>query len=54
MNIQAIHINPRKGDVRHSLVDITKAGNFLIYNPFIDFQVGLWKTVKWFTNNLIA
>ena len=54
MNIQAIHTNPKKGDVRHSLADITKARNFLSYNPSIDFQVGLRKTVKWFTNNLIA
>ena len=37
----------RKGDVRHSLADITKAQKLLGYEPKIDLEAGLRKTIKW-------
>lgn len=36
---------PRPGDVRHSHADITKARNFLGYNPEVDFTNGLQRTI---------
>lgn len=37
----------RKGDVRHSLADISKAKNLLNYEPKIDVFGGLDKTINW-------
>jgi UDP-N-acetylglucosamine 4-epimerase len=38
----------KKGDVKHSLADITKAREILKYEVLIDFDEGLRKTVEWF------
>ena len=40
--------NPRPGDIKHSLADITKAKNDFNYKPKIDIEKGLIETVKWF------
>ncbi len=42
------HTEPRTGDVRHSLGDVTAARHFLHYEPKVGFQEGLEKTVAWF------
>ena len=39
---------PRKGDVRHTRADISKARRILGYNPKIKFKEGLIKTINWF------
>jgi nucleoside-diphosphate-sugar epimerase len=39
---------PRLGDVKHSLADITKAKKLLGYEPQINFEGGLEKTIDWF------
>lgn len=41
----------RKGDVRDSLADITKAQKLLGYNPKVYFEEGLKKTLEWFKNS---
>jgi nucleoside-diphosphate-sugar epimerase len=38
----------RKGDVRDSLADITKAKQLLGYSPSVPLEDGLRRTVKWF------
>lgn len=40
----------RKGDIRHSLADIAKAGEYLHYAPSHQVQEGLEITVEWFKN----
>ncbi|HET6245700.1 MAG: SDR family oxidoreductase [Bacteroidetes bacterium] len=40
--------NERKGDVRDSLADITKAKNLLAYEPTVNFEQGLKITLDWF------
>lgn len=45
---KAIYREPRKGDVRNSLADISKAKNQLGYTPEFDFYQGLKKTVNHF------
>ena len=40
------HLDPRPGDVRHSQGDIQKARLLLSYEPLVDFEKGLAKTVK--------
>ncbi|KKU53076.1 MAG: hypothetical protein A3F26_02270 [Candidatus Ryanbacteria bacterium RIFCSPHIGHO2_12_FULL_47_12b] len=39
---------PRKGDVRHTHADISKAREWFGYNPKFDFKTGLGKTVEWY------
>ena len=46
--VQAEHGPDRKGDVRDSHASISLAGEKLGYEPEIDFEEGLRKTVEWF------
>jgi len=46
--IKPVYQNPRKGDVRHSWADISRARKVLGYSPEIVFDAGLEKTVQWF------
>lgn len=45
---EIIHVEPRAGDVRHSLADITKAKKELGYEPKYSLDEGLAKTIEWF------
>ena len=47
-NIEPIYTDPRPGDVKHSLADISAAREVLRYEPQVDFETGLAKTVEWF------
>ena len=38
----------RGGDIKHSLADIARAQSALGYNPKIDFEEGLRRTVEWY------
>lgn len=38
----------RAGDIRHSLADITQAGERMGYKPLVDFREGLRRTVAWY------
>ncbi len=50
--IEATYESPRKGDVRHSLADISRAGETLHYSPQIGLEQGLERTVRWFKDML--
>jgi len=39
---------PRTGDVKHTLADIQKAKDIIKFNPEIDFEQGLVKTIEYF------
>jgi nucleoside-diphosphate-sugar epimerase len=45
------HGPPRKGDVRHSLADISRAREMLGYEPLVDLDEGLARTVAWIRDN---
>lgn len=45
------HEDFRKGEVRHTYGDITKAQSLLDYNPQTSLESGLQKTWEWFINN---
>lgn len=47
--LKLIHTNPRKGEIRHSYADITKARKVLRYDPKVDLEEGLTQLVKWYT-----
>ena len=39
---------PRSGDIRDSLADITLASQLLGYSPIVEFREGLRRTVEWY------
>ena len=45
-----VHIDPRPGDVRDSLADVSKAKAILGYEPTVGLEEGLRKTVDWYRN----
>ena len=45
-NVQPKYADPRPGDVKHSLANIGKARQFLGYEPKIDFEEGLRRTIQ--------
>ncbi|MGA9998373.1 MAG: SDR family oxidoreductase [Pyrinomonadaceae bacterium] len=45
---------PRAGDVRHSLADITRAREFLGYEPQVGLEEGLRKTIDWWKQSRFA
>jgi len=44
-NIKAVYGESRRGDIAHSLADITKAQELLGYQPVVSFTAGLQKTI---------
>ena len=46
-DVQADYREPRAGDVRHSLADITRAREFLGYEPRVGLKEGLKLTMDW-------
>jgi len=46
--IDATHREPREGDIRNSLADISLAKNLLGYEPTMNFESGLVKTIEYF------
>jgi len=48
-DIPPSHGPDKIGDIKHSLADISKAREILNYEPEIDFDEGLEKTVEWFS-----
>lgn len=50
-NVAANYTEPRKGDVKHSLADISKARSLLGYNPQFDVFKGLEEAIDWYVEN---
>jgi UDP-glucose 4-epimerase len=46
------HASPRKGDVRHSLADISRAQGFFGFTPKVDLRTGLAEYVAWLKEDL--
>lgn len=47
-NLVAKHADPRAGDVRYSLADISRTRKEVGYEPTVTFEVGLAKTLAWY------
>lgn len=45
---KAVRRKARAGDIRHSLAEIRLARRFLGYEPIVDFETGLARTVAWY------
>lgn len=48
IDIDPIYDDPRPGDVRHSMAGLNRVSERLSYEPEVDFQDGLERTVEWF------
>jgi len=48
--VKPVYRDFRPGDVRHSLADISKAGNLLGYEPEYSVRAGLDKAAQWYIN----
>jgi UDP-glucose 4-epimerase len=48
------HAEPRSGDVRDSQADITRAREWLGYEPAIALEEGLRRTVEWYRSALVS
>ena len=46
--VAPVHMAERAGDVRHSVADISKARRLLGYEPSVDLEEGLRRTVDWY------
>lgn len=42
----------RKGDVKHSMADISKAKSLLSYNPAFDLEEGMKNAISWYIDSL--
>jgi len=51
-NIEPIFGPDRKGDIKHSNADISKAKRYLGYDPQYDFTRGLNEAIEWYKDNL--
>jgi UDP-N-acetylglucosamine 4-epimerase len=47
-DLQPVHGPVRKGDVKHSLADISKAKKLLGYDPVVSVREGLKRTFNWY------
>ena len=47
MDVEPRYNEQRPGDVKHSYADISKAKELIGYNPEVDFEKGIEKTVTW-------
>jgi nucleoside-diphosphate-sugar epimerase len=52
-NVKPIYTDPRPGDVKHSLADITAAKNLIGFKPVIQFEDSLQKAIDWYRDNLL-
>jgi nucleoside-diphosphate-sugar epimerase len=52
--VEAEYREPRVGDVRHSLADITRARECLGYEPQVGFEDGLRHTLEWWKRSRYA
>ena len=52
--IDPTYAEPRAGDIKHSLGDISRASELLGYNPKVSFEEGLERTVAWFKDRPAA
>lgn len=53
-NIKPTYAPSNKGDVKHSLADITVAKKLLGFKPVVSFKDGLKKAIEWYRANLVS
>ncbi len=51
--IEPVYAEPRPGDIKHSLADITRARKLLGYAPRVGFKQGLRLAIDWYREHLV-
>jgi UDP-glucose 4-epimerase len=51
---RAVHVAPRPGDIEHSLADVSAARQVLGYDPAVDFEEGMARTLAAFCETGVA
>jgi len=46
--VEAVHADPRPGDIKHSTADVRKARRLMGFTPGVSFMDGLRETAAWF------
>jgi len=52
-SIKPVCTDPRPGDIKHSLADITLAKKTLGFEPAVEFKKGLQLSIDWYRDNLL-
>jgi nucleoside-diphosphate-sugar epimerase len=52
-SVKPIYTDPRPGDVKHSLADISLAKELIDFEPVISFEDGLKLAIDWYRDNLV-
>jgi UDP-glucose 4-epimerase len=52
-NIEPVYSDPRPGDVKHSLADISAAEKLIGFRPKVTFKQGLLLAIDWYRENLL-
>ena len=52
VDIEPIYDPDRKGDIKHSNADISKARKLLGYDPEYSFERGINEAIEWYRENL--
>jgi len=52
-NIKPLYTDPRPGDVKHSLADITLSNKLIGYKTKVPFKQGLQLAINWYRENLL-
>ncbi len=52
-SVKPEYTDPRLGDVKHSLADITAAEKLIGYKPKVSFEQGLQLAIDWYRKNLL-
>ena len=52
-SVKPNYTDPRPGDVKHSLADITLAEKIIGFKPVVTFGDGLQKAIEWYRENLV-
>jgi len=52
--VEPIYAAPRPGDVKDSQADISKARHILGYEPIVNFEEGLARTVAWYRSSQVS
>jgi UDP-N-acetylglucosamine/UDP-N-acetylgalactosamine 4-epimerase len=47
-DVEALRVEPRPGEVRHSLADVSRAHEALGWDPQVDLREGLQRTIEYF------
>jgi UDP-glucose 4-epimerase len=52
-HIKPVYTDPRPGDIKHSLADVSLAKKVIGYEPLVSFEEGISRAIEWYKENLV-